>query len=349
MKESESVSDYISRVLTTVNQMKRYGDDLKDYWVVGKILRSLDPKFNYVVVAIEESKDLDTMTIEELTGSLQAHEERLKPKQESVEQALQAKLSMKEKDERRGTSQRVRGRGRGRGRGIYGRGSYQQPNKEEKSQDYNQGRGCGRNRGKNWRTNQGRYDKSKVECFTCHENGHYSWECKNNVEEKTNFVESKNEDGDPTLLLACKGDENEEKNLWYLDFGASSHICGKKNLFMELDESFGGNIIFGDSSQVQVKGKGNNPKMFEEFKDEMAREFEMMDIGLMSYYLGIEVRQMEDGIFISQEAYAKEILKRYGMVYCKPVKTPVECGANYPNMEKETKYIPHFSRVLLEA
>ncbi|KAK3031574.1 hypothetical protein RJ639_036373 [Escallonia herrerae] len=46
----------------------------------------------------------------------------------------------------------------------------------------------------------------------------------------------------------------------------------------------------------------------------MAREFEMTDIGLMSYYLGIEVRQREDGIFISQEAYAKEILKRYGMV-----------------------------------
>ncbi|KAK2981150.1 hypothetical protein RJ640_013472 [Escallonia rubra] len=146
--------------------------------------------------------------------------------------------------------------GRGRGRGIYGRGSYQQPNKEEKSQDYNQGRGCGRNRGKNWRTNQGRYDKSKVECFTCHENGHYSWECKNNVEEKTNFVENKNEDGDPTLLLACKGDENEEKNLWYLDSGASSHICGKKNLFMELDEFFGGNITFEDFSQVQVKEKG---------------------------------------------------------------------------------------------
>ncbi|KAK3038082.1 hypothetical protein RJ639_031636 [Escallonia herrerae] len=60
---------------------------------------------------------------------------------------------------------------------------------------------------------------------------------------------------------------------------------------------------------------GNNPKMFEEFKKEMAREFEMTDIGLMSYYLGIEVRQMEDGIFISQEAYAKEILKRPDILF----------------------------------
>ncbi|KAK3039004.1 hypothetical protein RJ639_027489 [Escallonia herrerae] len=85
----------------------------------------------------------------------------------------------------------------------------------------------------------------------------------------------------------------------------------------------------------------NKPKIFEEFKEEMAREFEMADIGLMSYYLGIEVKQREDGIFISQEAYAKEILKRYGMVW--------NMESKYPNMEKETKSIPHFSRVLLEA
>ena len=50
---------------------------------------------------------------------------------------------------------------------------------------------------------------------------------------------------------------------------------------------------------------GNNPKMFDDFKRAMSTEFEMTDIGLMSYYLGIKVKQQEDGIFISQEAYAK--------------------------------------------
>jgi hypothetical protein len=71
---------------------------------------------------------------------------------------------------------------------------------------------------------------------------------------------------------------------------------------------------------------GNNPNMFEEFKKTMIKEFEMSDIGLMSYYLGIEVRQKEDGIFISQQRYAKEMLKKFKMDGCKPISTPVECG-----------------------
>ncbi|XP_057791180.1 uncharacterized mitochondrial protein AtMg00810-like [Salvia miltiorrhiza] len=58
----------------------------------------------------------------------------------------------------------------------------------------------------------------------------------------------------------------------------------------------------------------------------MSKEFEMTDIGLMAYYLGVEVKQLEDGIFITQEGYAKEILKKFKMEDCKAINTPVECG-----------------------
>lgn len=43
----------------------------------------------------------------------------------------------------------------------------------------------------------------------------------------------------------------------------------------------------------------SNPLIFVEFKEAMTKEFEMTDIGLMAYYLGIEVNQREDKIFIS--------------------------------------------------
>ena len=53
----------------------------------------------------------------------------------------------------------------------------------------------------------------------------------------------------------------------------------------------------------------------------MSKEFEMTDIGLMSYFLGIEVKQQDGGIFISQKKYMKEILEKFKMEYCNPVNT----------------------------
>ena len=72
---------------------------------------------------------------------------------------------------------------------------------------------------------------------------------------------------------------------------------------------------------------GSNDQMIEEFKSTMTREFEMIDLGLMRFFLGLEVRQEETGIFISQEKYAKEILKKYKMESCNPISTPMEPGA----------------------
>ena len=56
MIELENISEYFARVLTIYNQMKRYEKKIKEIRVVEKILRSLQKKFNYVVIAIQNHK-----------------------------------------------------------------------------------------------------------------------------------------------------------------------------------------------------------------------------------------------------------------------------------------------------
>ncbi|BFG16559.1 hypothetical protein CerSpe_028330 [Prunus speciosa] len=55
----------------------------------------------------------------------------------------------------------------------------------------------------------------------------------------------------------------------------------------------------------------------------MMKTFEMSDLGLMHYFLGIEINQEEDGIFICQKKYIENLLKKFKMYGCKTVATPL--------------------------
>eukprot|EP00253_Pinus_taeda_P013337 PITA_13337 len=59
-------------------------------------------------------------------------------------------------------------------------------------------------------------------------------------------------------------------------------------------------------------------------KEDLAREFRMKDMGLMHYFLGMEVWQRDGEVFLSQGKYANEILRRFHMEMCKPMETPLE-------------------------
>ena len=74
-------------------------------------------------------------------------------------------------------------------------------------------------------------------------------------------------------------------------------------------------IIFGGEDEASDK-----------FVDEMKTKFEMSMIGEMKYFLGLQITQSKDGIFISQTKYLNDLLKRFGMEDCKPVGTPMVTG-----------------------
>nr|ABF97883.1 retrotransposon protein, putative, unclassified [Oryza sativa Japonica Group] len=72
-------------------------------------------------------------------------------------------------------------------------------------------------------------------------------------------------------------------------------------------------IIFGSTNEVFCK----------EFGDMMSREFEMSMIGELSFFLGLQIKQLKDGTFVSQTKYIKDLLKRFGLEDAKPTKTPM--------------------------
>jgi uncharacterized membrane protein YciS (DUF1049 family) len=72
-------------------------------------------------------------------------------------------------------------------------------------------------------------------------------------------------------------------------------------------------IIFGS----------NNASLVKWFSSTMQSEFEMSMIGELSFFLGLQITQKSEGIFLSQEKYLREMLKRFQMEDSKPMSTPM--------------------------
>ena len=73
-------------------------------------------------------------------------------------------------------------------------------------------------------------------------------------------------------------------------------------------------IIFGGTSKQLVDG----------FTRDMTKEFEMSMVGELKYFLGLQIQQTEEGVFISQSTYAKALLKRFQLDHCKEAKNSNE-------------------------
>ena len=82
---------------------------------------------------------------------------------------------------------------------------------------------------------------------------------------------------------------------------------------------------------------GNDKKMIEEFRREMMMKYEMSDLGLLHYFLGMEIYQDDDGVFISQKNYAEKVLKKFRMFGCKSVATPLVCNEKLVKEDGEKK------------
>jgi len=148
--------------------MKTNGERHSEQAKADKILRSLTPKFEHVVAAIEEVNDISKMTVRLLSGSLRAHEQWMNDNnmEKPIEQDLQAQASIG-----RSYHKHCSSRGRGRGHG----GSYSSKGRDGQNHGGAEQNNIGSNHipssNNSWRGERGRgergdmYNKSNVECY----------------------------------------------------------------------------------------------------------------------------------------------------------------------------------------
>jgi len=72
-------------------------------------------------------------------------------------------------------------------------------------------------------------------------------------------------------------------------------------------------IIFGST----------NASLCKEFSKLMQDEFEMGMIGELKFFLGIQINQSKDGVYVHQSKYIKELLKKFKLEDCKEMNTPM--------------------------
>ncbi|GJX82190.1 putative ribonuclease H-like domain-containing protein [Tanacetum coccineum] len=96
-------------------------------------------------------------------------------------------------------------------------------------------------------------------------------------------------------------------------------------------------IIFGSTRK----------KMCTEFEKMMHKKFQMSSIGELTFFLGLQVKQKEDGIFISQDKYVNEILNKFGFSDVKTASTPMETHKTLLKDEKGEDVDEHLYRSMI--
>jgi hypothetical protein len=92
---------------------------------------------------------------------------------------------------------------------------------------------------------------------------------------------------------------------------------------------------------------GSNMEKIDVFKREMKNVFEMTDLRKMTFFLGMEVQQKQNEIFICQQKYAKEILKKFNMEECRSTATPMNQKEKFCKEDEDAKIDETLYRTLI--
>ncbi|GMI84085.1 hypothetical protein HRI_002077800 [Hibiscus trionum] len=274
MDPEESVSKMFDRFSVIVNGLKGFGEIIPKDKLVRKLLYSLPESWDGKRTTIIEARDLKTLKLDALVGSLLTHEimrkrreqekkivEKKEVEKKKVGIALKASQqesnSSEDEDEEMAMLAKrfTRFMKSNRGRKFIRKGDFKSKSKEE--------------------------EKDQLTCYECKKPGHIRSECpqlkkksfgkKNKLKAQiatwSDDESSEEEEEVANLCLMAIDDEPKgehcykakasSKNSWYLDSGCSRHMTGDKSRFVELKPKSGGVVTFGDNSKGHIEGIGS--------------------------------------------------------------------------------------------
>ena len=87
--------------------------------------------------------------------------------------------------------------------------------------------------------------------------------------------------------------------------------------------------------------------MIQSVQRQLMAQFDMTDIGLLHYFLGLQVHQSLDGIYIYQQKYSLDLLQCFGMANCKVAPTPFQFGVTLTTSYTSPQVNPSLYRQLV--
>ncbi|GJS53106.1 retrovirus-related pol polyprotein from transposon TNT 1-94 [Tanacetum coccineum] len=267
ISEDESIDSAFARFNTIITSLKALDEGYSSKNYVRKFLRALHPKWRAKVTAIEESKDLTSLSLDELIGNLKVHEMIIKKDSEIVKAKVERKsIALKAKKESSDEECLTSGSEdeeyamavrdfkkffKRRGRFV------RQPRNDKKTFQ---------------RSRDDKNGKSDRKCFRCGDPNHLIGECPKPPKDKNqrafvggSWSDSGEEDDekvkDETCLVAHASSEiclgvNLEPDEWIKDSRCSIHMMGNRKLFFTYKAYNGGILIFGNNIRGNVIGKG---------------------------------------------------------------------------------------------
>jgi len=197
MREDENIVAYFLQVDEIVNIIKGLGEKVGEPVIVQKILRSLPMRFDSKILAIEERSDLDTMTMDELHGTLTAYEMRIEQ-----EDPIGKEAAFKVPNKRRTSKQKPKSE--------YNSDDDESDNEEEANFVRKLKRGIGKYKG-----------KLPLKCFECGRIGHFASKCR--------YKGNPNNDDENS----CKKNKSYQKN----KKGNNGRYAKKRNLYTKENNS----------------------------------------------------------------------------------------------------------------